>query len=334
MTTGLRPLVDVIVPAYNAARFLRPAIDSALAQSEVPLRVIVIDDGSTDDTAAIARSYGPPVAVVSQPNKGLPGARNSGIAISTAPYLALLDADDIWQPEKLARQAALLQAHPEVGLVFTDMTLFSGDFQVEEDGYLLTTPEYAGLERKPLGDRAYVLPGALAQAIMRFNFISPSSVLVRRDAIVGAGGFDEAFRVCEDIECWMRVLRAWRAISIEECLVLSRVWSGNISKNAEEMIRGRLQIGEKAFSHPDLYPPGAVAYFTAERPVSLQRLGRVALEQNDARTARRHLVASFRQRPRVSSGLLLASTFVGPRARETLLHLKRAVGLRLPPRVD
>ncbi|MGH7332562.1 MAG: hypothetical protein ACREKS_07390, partial [Candidatus Rokuibacteriota bacterium] len=235
---------------------------------------------------------------------------------------------------KLGRQVALLEAHPEAGLAFTDMALFSGDFHVEEDGYLLTTPEYAGLGREPLGDRAHLLPEALAQAVMRFNFISPSSVILRREAIVGVGGFDEAFRVCEDIECWMRVLRGWRAISIEERLVLSRVWSGNISKNAEKMIRGRLQIGEKVFSHPELFPPGAVAYFIAERPVSLQRLGRVALENNDARTARRHLLASFKERPRMASALLLASTLVGPRARDVLLRLKRSAGLRLPARVE
>jgi glycosyltransferase involved in cell wall biosynthesis len=322
------------VPAYNAAPFLRPAIDSALAQDGVPLRVIVVDDGSTDDTAAIARSYGPPVEVISQPNKGLPGARNSGIGASSAPYLALLDADDIWRPGKLARQVALLDQHREIGLVFTDMTLFSGAFHVEEDGYLLTTPEYAALSRTPLGSAAYSLPANLADAAMRFNFISPSSVVLRRDAIAQVGGFDEAFRVCEDIECWLRVLRDWRAISIEDRLVLSRLWHGNISKSAEKMIRGRLQIGEKVFQHPELYPPGTVAYFEAERPLSFQRLGRVALENDDTRTARTHLIRSLRERPRLTGLLMLASTFTGKRVRHGLLRVKRATGLRLSSKID
>lgn len=329
-----QPLVDIIIPAYNASRFLRAAIDSALAQDGVPRRVIVIDDGSTDDTAAIAGSYGDAVVLISQANKGLPGARNTGLAVSTAPFLALLDADDIWRPGKLARQVRLLQQQPAAGLVFTDMTLFSGDFVIEEDGFLLSTPLYAALDRQPLGDQAFLLPAPLGRAVMRYNFISPSTVMLRREAILGVGGFDESFRVCEDIECWMRVLHGWRAISIEDRLVLSRIWSGNISSDAERMSRGRLQIGEKVFARPELYPAGAVEYFRAERPVSLQRLGRVALENQDAGGARRYLVTSVRERPRLSSVLLLASTFVGPRMRTFLLHLKRALGFRLPPRVE
>jgi glycosyltransferase involved in cell wall biosynthesis len=334
MMSEVSPLVDVIVPAHNASRFLRAAVDSALAQDGVPLRVIVVDDGSTDDTAAIARSYGSPVIVISQANQGLPAARNSGIAVSTAPYLALLDSDDIWEPGKLAQQVALLQARPEAGLVFTDMIVFSGEFQVEEDGYLLTTPEYARLKRAPLGDDGYLLPEAAGQTVMRYNFMCPSSVLLRREAIVGVHGFDKAFRVCEDIECWMRILRAWRAISIERRLVRYRRWSGNISKQARWMIKARLQIGEKVFAHPELYPPGAEAYFTAERAVSLQRLGRLALEDNDLVSARRHLIASFKHRPRMASALLLASTLVGSTARQAFLRVKRAAGFRLSLRVE
>jgi cellulose synthase/poly-beta-1,6-N-acetylglucosamine synthase-like glycosyltransferase len=327
------PMVDVIIPAYNAAQFLAAAIDSALAQEGVPLRIIVVDDGSTDDTATIARSYGEPVWVVSQSNKGLAAARNRGIAESTAPYLAPLDADDVWFPGKLARQVALLEAHPEAGLAFADMIVFSGDFQVEEDGYLLATPEYADLERIPLGDGAYRLPAEAGQAVMRYNFICPSASLLRREAIVGVGGFDETFRVCEDVECWMRLLRNWPAVAVEERLVWFRRWSGSLSRESERMILGRLQIGDKVLAHPELYPPGAASYFQAERAVSLQRLGRLALERDDLRRARHHLLASLRTRLRVGSFLLFASTLAGLRANQVLLRLKRTLRLRISTRV-
>lgn len=328
------PLVDVIIPAYNAARFLRPAIDSALAQEGVPLRVIVVDDGSTDDTAGIARSYGRALTLVSQENRGLPGARNSGIVVSTAPYIGLLDADDLWEPGKLARQIAVIKDLPPVGLVFTDMRIFEEDFKIVEDGFLLSTPAYARLDREALGDQTFLLPASLGQTVMRENFISPSTVLLRREAIGGVGGFDEAFRVCEDVECWIRILRTWRAAAIEQRLVRSRRWGGNISHHSDRMFRGRLQIAEKVFAQPELYPEGAVEFFRSERPIALMRLGRVAMENNDVRSARRHLLASFRARPRLSSALLFASTFVGPRARGALLRLKRAAGLRLPTRVE
>lgn len=332
-------LVDVIVPAYNASRFLRTAVDSALGQTGVSLRVIVTDDGSTDDTADIARSYGPRVNLVSQENRGLPGARNSAIGASSAPYLALLDADDLWRPGKIARQAALLEAHPEVGLVFTDMTIFKGDFEtgdfaIEEDGFLLEAPPYAALERRLLGDGAYLLPRSVGDTVMRYNFISPSTVMLRREAIMGVGGFDEAFRVCEDVECWLRILRTWRAISIEERLVLSRRWEGNLTTQSEKMIRGRLQLGEKVFTHPELYPPAARPYFGREKWDSFYRLGRVALHAGDVRGARRHMLRSLRGRPRPETLLLLAATLVGSRGRQLLLRLKRSAGLRLPTGVD
>jgi len=328
------PLVDVIIPAYNASRFLRAAVDSALSQDGVPLRVIVIDDGSTDDTAAIARSYGDPVLVISQENKGLPGARNSGLSISTAPYVALLDADDIWRHGKLARQVAVLRDHPEVGLVFTDMTIFKGEEEIVEDGFLLATPRYAELPRTPLGDDAVLLPESLVQGLMRENFISPSTVMLRREAIIGVGGFDEAFRVCEDAECWLRTLWKWRAIAIEERLVLSRYSDSNLSTQAERMLRGRLQIGQKVLAHPEFFPPGAPAYFTKERPVCLYRLGRVALEAGEVLAARRLLVKSLKEKPSWVAGALLGMAFLGPRSRRVMFRIKRAAGLRVMPRVE
>jgi glycosyltransferase involved in cell wall biosynthesis len=207
------PAVDVVLPAYNGREVIGNAVASALAQ-EVPLRVIVVDDGSEDDSAAIARSYGSRVTVLSQANRGVSGARNAGLAAAQAPYVALLDQDDVWEPGKLARQLELIEAHPEVGLVFTDMLLLKRDGTVVEDGFLRSTPPYAALERQPLGNQAYLLPKELGEAVLRFNFISPSTTLLRRQAIQEIGAFDEAFRLCDDAECWMRLLCRWRGIAI------------------------------------------------------------------------------------------------------------------------
>jgi glycosyltransferase involved in cell wall biosynthesis len=330
---GPGPEVDVIIPAYNAGRFLRPAIESALNQEHVAARIIVVDDGSTDDTADIARSYGSGVILISQANRGLPGARNSGIAISTAPYIALLDADDIWRPGKLARQVAVLQALPQVGLVFTDMTIFRENGEIVEDGFLLATPNYASLDRQPIGDGVYLLPESLGKAVMRGNFISPSTVVLRREAIQEVGGFDEAFRVCEDAECWLRVLTRWRAAVIEDRLILGRSWGGNLGQQDERMIRGRLQLGEKVLAHPELYPEGATDYFARERAVSFYRLGVAALHNGQAMAARRYFSTSLREQPRLATALLLCSTLLGPRGRAVLLRLKRAARLKLALRV-
>jgi glycosyltransferase involved in cell wall biosynthesis len=327
------PLVDVILPAYNGREVIRKAIDSALAQ-DVPLRLIVVDDGSTDDSAAIARSYGPGVTVITQTNRGVSGARNTGLAAARAPYVALLDQDDIWQPGKLTRQLKLIEAHPEVGLVFTDMLLLRSDGTVVEDGFLRATPPYAALDRQPLGDSAYLLAEALGEAVVRFNFISPSTVLLRRQAVQDIGGFDEAFRYCDDAECWMRLLRRWRGIAIEERLVLSLVWEGNASNKWDKLILERIGIGEKVAAHPELFPVGAAEYFRKERSVSYYRLGMGALNGGSTQKAREHFLASFRDRATLRAALALGATLLPGPLRSTLVRIKRSSGVRWAVRVE
>jgi glycosyltransferase involved in cell wall biosynthesis len=326
-------LVDVILPAYNGGALIRKALDSAFAQN-VAMRVIVVDDGSTDDTAAIARSYSPDVVVITQANRGVSGARNTGLAAAKAPYIALLDQDDIWRPGKLSRQLELIEAHPDVGLVFTDMLLRETDGTVVEDGFLLATPPYAALKRMALGNSAFLLPEALAAAMVRFNFISPSTVLLRRQAIDEIGGFDEAFRLADDAECWMRLLHRWRGIAIQECLVISLVWEGNASFKSSKLIHERIRIGEKAAARPELFPAGTADYFLRERPVSYYQLGMGALHDGDTRMARRHFLASFRDRSKLTTALALGATLLPAPVRKGLLHLKRATGVRLTVRVD
>jgi len=321
------PAVDVILPAYNGREVIAKALASALDQ-EVSLRVIVVDDGSEDDSAAIARSYGSRVTILSQANRGVSGARNVGLAAAQAPYVALLDQDDIWEPGKLARQLELIEAHPEVGLVFTDMLLLKRDGTVVEDGFLRTTPPYAALEGQPLGNQAYLLPETLGEAVLRFNFISPSTTLLRRRALQEIGGFDEAFRLCDDAECWMRLLRHWRGIVIEERLVRSLVWEGNASLKGDKVTLERLRIGEKAAARPELFPPGAVEYFRRERPVSHYQLGVFALRSGDISVARKYFTQSMNERWRLSTAVALCATMLPAPVREALLRFKRAIGLR------
>ena len=333
VASGSASLIDVVLPAYNGAGVIRAALESALAQ-DVSSRIVVVDDGSTDDSAAIARSYGSRVTVITQTNQGVSGARNTGLAAARAPYVALLDQDDVWQPGKLARQLAAIDARPDVGMVFTDMRLVERDGTVFEDGFLRATPEYAALERLPVGDAAYLLPESLAEAVVRFNFISPSTTLLRREALLGIGGFDPAFRLCDDADCWMRLLRRWRGIAIEDRLVLSLVWEGNASLKWDRLIQERIAIGEKAAAHPERFPAGAADYFRRERPISYHRLGILALRAGDTRLARRYFSQSLRDRRRPATLFAYGSTMLPGPLRDGLLRLKRAAGLRWSTRVE
>jgi glycosyltransferase involved in cell wall biosynthesis len=327
-------LVDVILPAYNGAAMIRAALDSALAQ-DVPLRVIVVDDGSTDNSADIARSYGSRVHVIVQENQGVSGARNTALAAATAPYVAFLDQDDVWKPGKLRRQFELIERHPEVGMVFTDMTILEPDGTVLEDGFLANTRPYADLNRDPLGGDAHLLSADLGAALVRENFISPSTALVRTSALREIGGFDTRFRLVDDAECWMRLLHRWRGIAIEDRLVLSYAWGGNASfVKWRAMIRERIAIGDKAVEQPAVYPPNAASYFSKEKPLSLYRLGLGELRAGNVPEARSLFAESLGKGWRMATALALLATALPAFARDRLLRLKRATGWRWNTRVE
>jgi len=118
------PLVSVVIAAFDAERTLGETLDSVLAQDHPALDVVVVDDGSTDATADLARSYGAPVRTLTQPHRGLGAAQNRGIAAATGEYLSFIDADDLWVPDKTSRQLALLRSRPDVDLVFSHLEQF------------------------------------------------------------------------------------------------------------------------------------------------------------------------------------------------------------------
>jgi glycosyltransferase involved in cell wall biosynthesis len=327
-------VADVIVPAYNGSRVIRRAIESALLQKGVG-RIIVVDDGSTDDSAAIARSYGPTVTVITQTNRGVGGARNTGVRASTAPLVAFLDQDDVWQRGKLERQIRVFEEQPKVGLVFTDAVVLTLEGTILENGYLRDTPGYVRLSREPLGASAYRLPESIAAALLPGSFIQPSTVVVRRAALEAIGGFDETFRLIDDADCWMRLLGQWRAAAIEETLVDLLVWEQNASLlQRDKLVEERLKLGRKVAAAPALFPLGAAAFFRREESLSLYRLGIVALERGNTTAARQWFVSSFRSRPRFEAGVGLVATYLDGRSRNALLQLKRRLGPKWKIRAD
>ncbi|MFU8830729.1 MAG: glycosyltransferase family 2 protein [Wenzhouxiangella sp.] len=193
------PLVSVIIPAFNAARFLPRALASVAAQSYPADRIetIVIDDGSTDDTSAIARSFGermPGLQVFSQLNQGVSAARNLGIATSTGELIAFLDADDRWLPDKIAAQVEVFQADPTVGLIH------SGFAFVDQGGRAL--PDWPRQSRLDQGD-------VLLEFLCDF-FLITSAVMVPKAILESVGDFDESLKVGEDNELFLRIVSAFR----------------------------------------------------------------------------------------------------------------------------
>ncbi len=215
------PTIAVVVPSYNGERFLPATLASVAAQTLPASEVIVVDDGSHDGSVAIAERAG--VRVLQQQNAGPGAARNRGVAASRSELIAFLDADDVFAPDKLARQVEALAAMPDAAAVCSDATLLGG----ARDG-----------DRKNAGHR---VPTRLAfHDLLRGNPVILSSVLVRRAAIERAGGFDEdrVLIATEDYDLWLRLLADERAYFayVDAPLLQYRVHGGNLSNDGRFLL--------------------------------------------------------------------------------------------------
>lgn len=210
--------ISVVIPCYNGEAYLGEALDSVRSQTLPPTQVIVVDDGSTDGSAAIARGMAG-ITLVSQPNRGLPAARNAGLAVADGDLVAFLDADDVWEPRKLERQAAFLDDNPSVGYAFA------------HHRYLVEDPE--------------ALPGWLRGQVARGSEPSPlpSAWLVRRELFDTVGRFDESLHISDDLDWLMRATAAGvRSGTVPEVLVGRRIHASNLSLDRERTQRELLGI--------------------------------------------------------------------------------------------
>lgn len=221
---GVPGLVSVLIPTYNRAYILGQAIDSVLAQDHPQLEVIVVDDGSTDDTPALLAGYGDRVRVVRQANAGLAAARNAGLALARGEFIAFQDSDDLWAPWKLTVQVALMRRVPDMALCWTDMAAVSPGGDVLQERYLETmyhawrqvSPEALLPQSWRWHDLGLSAPAGLEAALCRVgdihpamflgNLVHPPTALMRRAAVARAGGLDAQYAwACEDYEFFWRV---------------------------------------------------------------------------------------------------------------------------------
>ena len=234
---GPSPQVSVIIPAYNAGPYLRTAIDSVLAQTLADVEIIVVDDGSNDDTANIAASFGERVRLLRQDNAGVSAARNRGIEAARADFVAFLDADDWYLlPTKLASQAALLAARPEVGIVHSGWRL------VNEQGDVKA-------ERRPW-QRVPVLD---LQGWLLWQPALPSAMMVRRQALAQVGGFDPRLAHAEDIDLALRLTLAGYATAwLEEVTVAYRQHGSSATRRVAETEIDVHIVMDRFFARSDL----------------------------------------------------------------------------------
>jgi glycosyltransferase involved in cell wall biosynthesis len=226
------PLVTVVIPTFNYGRFVTSAVESVLAQTYRNLDIVVVDDGSTDDTRQRLQPYADRIRYLYQPNQGLSAARNTGIRAAKGELIALLDSDDVWHSVKLEVQVNYLSAHPEVGLVATGHRRFADDSNKPQ----LPTPPAAG-------DR----PVTARQLAVRSHFV-PSGVVVREECFRRVGLFDTELRSVEDRDMWLRIAAHFPAVYLETPLFWWRQHAGSMTTVAKRMEDNRVKCLRKVFA--------------------------------------------------------------------------------------
>ncbi len=210
-----QPLVSVVIAAYNMGRYLPQAIDSVLQQTYGNVEVLVIDDGSTDDTAAQAQAYVKPgkVRYIHQTNQGQAVAKNRGVREAAGEFVAFLDADDYWDLDKLALQMPLFEHAPAVGVVYSKFNF------VDQDGkYIRESVEQ--LQR-----------GRISGPLLISNFVGFGTTVVRKSCFEQLGYFDEVIGMGIDYDLWLRFSTMYEFDFVERPLLNYRVWEGQMSKN-------------------------------------------------------------------------------------------------------
>jgi len=218
-------LVSVIIPTHNRQAFIGEAVRSALEQTYKPMEVIVVDDGSTDNTREVISHFDHAITYIYQERTERSKARNAGFKHSRGEYIAFLDSDDVWERHKVERQVAILDAEPDVGVVYTGMS------------YLDT---YGRTIKGPISEkRSEAVGQSLYEILMTENIVgSPSTVMVRRGCLAKAGLFDETMRSCEDLDLWRRLAEHYRFYRISEPLAGFRLHSGNTQNDRSVMAEG------------------------------------------------------------------------------------------------
>ena len=211
------PTISVVIPAYNAGRYICAAIDSVLAQTLPPQEIIVIDDGSTDDTGERLLVYGQRIRYFFQKNQGIGAARNIGTSRANGDWIALLDADDIWYPRKLEYQCAVIARNPDVALVGTAAIL------IDRDGVNVTgdPPAIGDLEAEPIPLRR----------LLQAPVFCPSSVVAKTSAIKATGGFSTQVQGSEDMLMWWTLAANFPVLKLHAALTGYRIHPCSISHN-------------------------------------------------------------------------------------------------------
>ena len=234
--------VSVVIPTYNRSALITRALDSVLAQTVKPHEILVVDDGSTDDTASLVRKHYPAVQLIRQKNTGVSAARNAGITAATGEWVALLDSDDAWLPRKLERQVHAVEQRGGFRLVHCDEVWIRNGVRVNP----------MNKHRKQ--------GGYIFKRCLQLCCISPSAAMIHRSVFTDVGRFDAGLPACEDYDLWLRICAREPVLYVSETLV--RKYGGHadqLSRKHWRMDRFRVRALEKILATDWLSPEYRIA---------------------------------------------------------------------------
>jgi len=318
--------VSVVIPAYNVGTYLVEAIKSVLAQTYKDYEVIVINDGSTDETVRLLKPYANRINYIYQANKGPARARNIGIKASKGKYIAFLDADDIWLPEKLALQVQLMENYPEIDLVFSDLAPINRNdstpsFLAEKKRRTMLSAipsykvEYGGIifSRSPF------------LKLLRCDFIITSTVLVKKIKVELIGGVDESLRPDGDYDLWLRLAISSVFAYFPQVLCLKRVREGSITSQILSLEQGGIQLFKKMRKISTSLGYEAQRIISKRLAESYFGAGYCFFKKEKFRLARKHFWQSIKESYTFRAFFYFSGTFFPPDYVKTLRGIKKQI---------
>ena len=275
-------LVSVIIPTYNRARLVGAAVESVLAQTYRPLEVIVVDDGSSDESQHALSRYRDEILLLRhERNRGAPAARNTGVSAARGEYVAFLDSDDLWEPDKLEKQMAAMLAGPGYGFCFCDYSLWRDDRVV--------APAVKCLAARKAGERPF-------EALLAGNFVAAATILTTRGHLDEIGGWDESLGACQDWDLALRLSARLMVAYVDEPLLRVREQEGSISSDLVKASWSALTVVRKALRLAEEVLPERVRVARRVSARTLATYGRELFFQGSPQ-ARTLLVASLQLSP-------------------------------------
>jgi len=305
------PRVSVIIPTFNSAEYIEEALESVFEQTFQDFEIIVVDDGSTDETGEVLKKYGDRIRYIYQENNGPAGARNRGIRVARGEYIAFLDADDLWVSTKLEKQVDLFRQRKDLGMVTTGACSF------DEKGVF----GYSADKRETL------MAGDIARNIFLRSNIGTPTVMVRKEVFDSIGYFEENIRQSEDDNMWIRIASHYDVELIDEALIKVRNHPRRMTLNKSELLDSvQTSIRLLMTKYGDVVKrkvEGAVPIKLSQVQFSI---GYGYYESGDYSEARKAFIRGARYRIRTWKNLLyLMFTFIPPGLAASLKTLRRKI---------